>query len=128
MVIAAVFFVLTVSPPNLVEKRVEIGELNHIVGDSGEVRFSQFIIWRWYSRYPSYSGHHVAEWHKADNDMRFTHVRGEVSVTWRGSGGKACRAVCRSFKETWTFHDPEVADQKVWPTSARRPYFGKSDW
>lgn len=121
--IATLFLVLTAPVPNVQTERVEVGELNHVIGDEGKIRLVQFITWRWYSQFPSHASHHVAEWYSVGEDYRLETRRGDVVVVFRNRQGVVCEAVCRTFRETWTHNDPEVDDRRVWREEHRRPYF-----
>lgn len=117
---AAIFLTLATlaaAPPvtTLVDY-VDIIELNHIVEThfvNGErVHFSQWIFWRWNHTGRRYE---VIAWRRAGGPCQW---RGTTLRFTDGETPREIRAI--SSRETWTLHDPEVADRQVVDTANRR--------
>ena len=121
-VIAAIFFIATISTPLRVAD-VDVCELNHKIDSDGQPQFDQVILWRWVPQWPKSATHHVSEYFMIDSDVRVDWKLGKRRVTWRDKSGQCYEVNCTTFRETTTRHDPEVADREPWPVEIRRPYF-----
>lgn len=124
MVIAALLFALTYPTGYRQREHVDVLELNHVLNEKDEVRFTQVILWRWTPAFPD-SRHVVSEWFAIEepNHLLYDRWQGYPRLTWRDRRGKVYVATSRTFKETYTRHDPEMADREVFPVGCRRPYF-----
>ena len=100
---------------------VDVCEVNHVLFENPEqgTRFTQVILWRWI---PVWNDHHVAQWMMAEADSITVLRRERHRVTWRDRHGKVFRVRARTFRETWTRHDPEMLDRAKFSESARRAY------
>lgn len=108
-------------------------ELNHIHDrQTGEYRFSQLILWRWYD-----TGYHVADWRLTTRyGCRARHFRDTIKlVEWTDSSNQAAkhrpprwferRVLAKGFIETFTQYDPERADCEFLPEKQREPFLGE---
>ena len=123
---AAFFFLFTASSHNAYRGRVDVCELNHVVGERGDVRITQIILWRWYDKHSGPSRFHVAQWMIPLGKEATASKRGNRwAVAWRGPDGMSYEADATTWLETWTTRDPERRDLRAWPESARKPYFSQ---
>lgn len=107
----AYLLLLFVDPhPPLVD-HVDLIERNHVVClKTGGDRLDQIIYWRWDN---VTHGHRVVAWRMTRDRTSLLVRRGNG---WRESwsDGEYRREIyARRYLETWTEHDPEVADRDV---------------
>lgn len=97
-----------------VQGRCDLVELNHRHDEkTGEHQFTQLIAWDWspeYNRFDAQGWALVTDWKRNANDVVV-----DVMMTPR-----IIRLRCDYYRETWTQHDPEVENQKLFPTGKRR--------
>ena len=114
LLLASVFLPCNQQPATI---RVDLIERNHVISpETGLETVDQVIYWRWHAET---SGHRVIHW-------RFAAARQSVLVRteagWRESyrDGSVRRVIySRRAVETWTTHDPEVADRDILAQSDR---------
>lgn len=95
----------------------DLVELNHYYDGQGEKIFDQLIFWDWSDRW----GFHVRDWRFIHPGVIVDRHRRGVAVLFRDTKhGNLYDVRATSYRETWTQHDPEVADKKNWPDSARK--------
>ena len=91
--------------------RFDVLEHNVVINEDGRETLRQWVTWDW----ASLDGVHRCQWWALD--------RGEtIELTadgWRVTvGGKRIEA--RTYRETRTGFDPEIADRERWPIEKRR--------
>lgn len=117
----AALLVLSVLLPGdrVLSDRVSVIEINHVQCLwTGKETLCQVIYWRWWTD----DQHHVAEWRTLAScpHARFRRDgRGWVETRDDGPVRREIRA--DSLRETWTTHDPEVADRELLPPGNRLP-------
>lgn len=124
LALAAIFLVAT-SASGVQSRRVEVCELNHVLGSDGDkIVMSQIILWRWVGILPS-PGYRVAEYDVVTDDYVSAERMsdGHTRVAWRLANGMVREVVAVTFHETVTLHDPEVEDRRRFATKRRIPYF-----
>ena len=90
--------------------RCDLVEINHYMPECGN-GFVQLIAWDWS---PDYCRWHAQQWLIVRDWQR-------VGVVVIGEGdGTSVRVSARLFRETWTQHDPERENQKLFPINERR--------
>ena len=105
--------------------RVDLVEINTVQNEKGVVRFRQVILWRW-SRLMSGNGHRVAEFY-VDPDFVSDARRGtRRRVVWIHRG-RRFEVSARSFEESTTRIDPELADREILPLDNRLRYHDQVD-
>lgn len=107
-VLVLMLFVVGGSPS--VDGTCDLIEVNHYRPESGN-GFDQLIVWDWS---PEYYRWHAQQWLIVKNWDRIGGV-----VSGDGDGVKV-RLSSRLFRETWTIHDPERENQKLFPINERR--------
>ena len=85
-------------------------EINHYRPECGG-GFDQIIAWDWS---PEYRRWHAQQWVIVRDWQRAGRV-----VSGEGDGASV-RVSARLFRETWTQHDPERENQKLFPIEFRR--------
>ena len=112
----AVWVLMFLPAPDVVELRVDVVELNHVYQavpgpkPQAERVLSQWILWEWRSDIGRYC---VVYWLKAEAGT----VDGRALRVFHGRLYVIRAAVIR---ETWTLFDPEQLDRETWPTWRRR--------
>jgi hypothetical protein len=117
--------VLALAPPAAVlTDTAEIVELNHFFDADGRLVFDQIIFWEWRD---DLAGLHVFAWRLCKSSAQIPlrdWPRGGYSATWF-DGDRFRQVRARSFRETWTQYDPEVADHQFVPPDQRRGLVGE---
>jgi len=93
----------------------DLVEINHCHGADGEHQFTQLIAWD-YS--PEYGRFDAQAWLMVES---FDRLPMSVVVSTR-DGQRSC-VRCKYFRETWTRHDPERENAKLFNPSMRRKVF-----
>ena len=113
-------FVLTAILPHeppTVREQVDLLELNHVqCPQTGRETLTQVIYWRWHE---GNSRNHVTAWRMA----KLPELFGRDGREWTESreDGPVRRIIrAKQFRETWTFHDPEIEDRQLLPADQRR--------
>jgi hypothetical protein len=91
--------------------RCDMVEINHYYAD-GQYRWTQAIAWDWS---PQYARHDAQQWVMIEG---YRVVPGGVVLTT--ASGDAIHVRCGRLRQTWTEKDPEVENQKLFPTKERR--------
>ena len=100
------------------EDQVDELELNHYYDGDGKLILQQWILWEWVE-----DKRRVVAW-RLVNDTKPYSLSRRFGGGWQmtfddlGRGLRRVRAKC--YCETWTQHDPEVADRSAWPSDRRR--------
>lgn len=89
-----------------VPQNVDWIELNHVLGESGEVRFSQIILWEWNPRYRRHDA--IGWWCVELDSVSIPRTPQGYSVSYKGK-----HYASRQFSQSWTRHDPEVESRKL---------------
>lgn len=100
-----------------IEDAVDVLEVNHLYDGDGRHIFDQLIGWNWHG-----NELHVVFWRLLKGREAFPQRRfasGVYEALWIDDG-QARRVRGRSFRQTWTQHDPELANRQRWPQSQRR--------
>lgn len=116
---------------------VDVIELNHFYDEHGKPVFSQFIFWDWDHKHAT---HVVRAWIMAETTKDAAGkivVKGNVPVLrsrpkpttdgWelvfadRAHWSVYRRVIGRSFRETWTQYDPELANRSIVDKDDRKP-------
>lgn len=90
----------------------ELIEINHCCDDDGAEKFVQLIAWDWspdYLRWHAQQWAIVTEWDVAKKLVVASDYHGKPM---------SCRFTF--YRETWTRHDPEVENRKLFGTEHRR--------
>lgn len=98
--------------------RCDLIEVNHYHDEHGKAVFVQLIFWDFD---PTRSDYHVVAWRflKSQAKPRRDHARSCWVISWCDAKKlRTVRADC--CIETWTQHDPEVADRQLVPERQRR--------
>lgn len=105
--------------PDVVFDRVDRIELNNVQCEwTGDVKLRQVIYWRWNSEHSRFN---VTAWRMVDSKRPAIFRRdGRTWVETREDGLFRREIHAEQFRETWTFHDPEVADREQVGTEQRR--------
>jgi len=99
--------------------RVDMIEVNHNFDEqNNRLILSQIIYWEWS---PYFSEFIVMHWQLIGEGKKHTVVRkGPNEYISIGFDDERLRVVkARSFKETWTYDDPEVVNQRLVPKNER---------
>ena len=129
MLIAILFVMISRESQRVATPKVDLCELNHVfvVTQAKDLSqaFSQVILWRWYSQWPTNTGYRVAEYCVTEDGVNIIWKQGKRRVVWRDRSGQQYEAICTSFRETATTYDPEMLERQEWPLGSRVPYFTK---
>lgn len=102
-----------------VQDRCDAIEINHCYDDEGRLLHTQVIFWDYDEQAPN---QRVAAWRLVKNPacrpIRNQNT-GEWELLWSDEDGLR-RVTARSFRETWTQHDPEMTSRDEFPKSQRR--------
>jgi hypothetical protein len=88
-------------------------EINHKIDRDGKEQFVQIIAWNWcpeYQRFNCEGWAMAMDWRARERRVEF---RANATGDWRLVRGE-------SIRETWTRNDPEVDNQRVYPTACRQ--------
>lgn len=111
----AVFCLQPMSP--VVHDRCEVIERNSFYDGDGRLVFVQFVGWHTYD-----SGYHVGWWRldKGQFQLKRDYDNREWALKWMDDG--VLREVrARTFDESFTQFDVELADRDLLPVPQRRP-------
>lgn len=102
-------------PPQQLQQRVDLIELNHYFDDSGGHAYDQIIFYEWS---PDYRRYHVIAWSLVENDLGripvYDRNRDLHVVDWYDRDLKRRRSITSAlFRETWSQVDPERANKKL---------------
>lgn len=110
-------WVITVSTAGSRQESVgycDLVEVNHRHDPTnGSLQFTQVIAWDWspeYGRFDAQSWALISDWKRTETGV-VVDVLGTDHVL---------RTRCRYYRETWTNHDPERENTKVFPDKFRR--------
>jgi hypothetical protein len=102
----------------------DVIELNHLYDGDGRPVFDQVIFWQWHADEGAY---HVLAWRlwksPAQTPWREWLAGGFVTTWFDGDRLRLVRS--RSYRETWTQHDPELEDRQLLPAHERRGLTGE---
>lgn len=116
---AALLLIVAIDRQPVVRDEIALIELNHVhCPMTGRELLFQVVYWRWWSD----DTHHVAEWRTVSSypNARFRRD-GRGWVELRDDGAFRREIYATALRETWTMHDPEVADRDVLPPGNRLP-------
>ncbi len=112
------------TPPDVLAEHCDLIELNHFHDDAGRLIFDQVIFYDWDPRDCRFV---VRDWRMMASGAasaprwRLGRDHGRDAWTASASDGQALRRVtARCFRESWTQHDPELAEQEILPKERRR--------
>lgn len=108
LIIAGTFGVSVVA-----QASCDMVEVNHVMGSTGNEHFVQAIAWDYFQEF---GRHHAQAWVAVDDWQRT-----QTGVRLVTASGVTLDVRCKYFKETWTRHDPEIADRDKFPIKFRRP-------
>jgi hypothetical protein len=108
------------SPPEtVVADYVDVIEINHFYDEQGKLVFDQVLYFDWS---PSQSRYNVRAWRLLKSPAQVPQKDGQrgdyVATFFDGDALRTVRAA--SFRETWTQHDPELAEREYLPKEHRR--------
>ena len=107
------------SRPQVRELEYGVIEINHRYDDQGRHCYDQMILWDWNAQYRR---HHVAAWFLID-PARHEMPR-KVGDMWYFTipklDGPQVKIKSKIRRETWTEHDPEREDKKLFDEKYRR--------
>lgn len=119
MILALVLAVLTAIPPDLsIDDDVDLIEINHFFDENGKLVFDQVIFLDWS---PDAGRYQVRAWRKLKRQQQVPiqeAAGGYLAVFHDGDVLRRVRA--KSFRETWTQFDVELAEREHLPKD-RRP-------
>ncbi len=103
----------------IVADEVDLMEVNHFYDQHGKHVFDQVIFYEWNN---ADSRYHVRAWRLIKEGSQYPvrdWLRGGYTATWHDEG--LLRTVrAESIRETWTQHDPEIAEREHLPEGQRR--------
>lgn len=103
--------------PAILSDRVDVIELNHFYDcEHGRLVFDQLIFKSWDG-----TRHQVRAWRlvKQPSQIPTRDPAGGYSVTWL-DGDDVRRVWAKSYVESWTQDDPELAEREILPKEQRR--------
>ncbi len=103
-------------------EQVDLVELNHFFDDQGRHVFDQMIFYDWSAEHNRYQ---VRAWRlikTASQQPRHDWTREVYVATWQ-DGEVLRKVVAKGMKETWTQHDPELAEREYLPKEMRRELY-----
>lgn len=120
-----VFLACTVSPQadssQVATENVDLVEVNHFYDDQGRHVFDQMIFYDWSSLRNRYQ---VRAWRLVKSPTQLPHKQWQHDAyvaTWQD--GDTFREVhAKSMRESWTQHDPELAEREFLPKELRRDF------
>jgi hypothetical protein len=96
--------------------RCDVIELNHVYDTIDKRhRFTQVIIWNWK---PEVNRHHVDAWWIVDTNQ-LSQLPHQSHNNFRVRRQDGLVASAKSFQETHSDHDRELADRQIWHESRR---------
>lgn len=114
---AIILCIVPINEP--VTEHVDSLEANSFYDENGRLVFDQLIAWRWYD---CREAHCVQAWRLIkgpdlwpQRDWR----TGEWVVTW-SDGELICRVRSKSYRRSFTQHDPELCDRETFSKEHRR--------
>lgn len=106
-------------PETILRDECDLIEVNHFYDEQGRLVFDQTIFYDWS---PAYSRYMVRDWRLVKNPAQLPHRDwrdGGYAALWHD--GEVLRHISASeFRETWTQHDPELAEREYLPKDQRR--------
>lgn len=110
-----VFAILLLGLGRIWDNQVDLAELNHF--RAGDRTLTQLILYDWHS---VEDVHLVVAWQMLhEEEHRFIQRSGNQWVIHWAPG---VRVRAAAFRETWTDHDPEMANRKLLPEDRRRRF------
>jgi len=103
---------------DVITSEVDLIEVNHFIGDQGELVLEQVIFYYWSDLDCRYN---VQAWQmlKSQSQIPRRHWgRRDFEATWYDRG-RVRQVRCKSVYETWTQYDPELLDRKFLQQAAR---------
>lgn len=104
--------------PQVVRDEVDLIEVNHYFDEHGKLVFDQLIFYDWSNEHCRYQ---VRAWRLLKQSSQFPlrdWETGEYSTIWYD--GNVLRGVrSPALRETWTQHDPELAERAYLPKDCR---------
>jgi len=103
-------------------EQVDLVELNHFFDDQGRHVFDQMIFYDWS---PEQNRYQVRAWRllkSASQQPRHDWERDLYVATWQ-DGDLFRKVLAKAMKETWTQHDPELAEREYLPKEMRRELY-----
>lgn len=115
-----IFLLMFITPNDCVLRDcVDLVEVNHYHDECGRKVFDQLIFYDWSAQQCRF---HVRAWRliKSEGQLpRRDYQRNVYRIVWHDDG--VLREVkAKSFRETWTKYDPELADRARLPQDQRR--------
>lgn len=104
---------------DVVAESVDLIELNHCYDEEGRHVFDQVLFYDWS---PQDRQYHVRAWRLLKDPAQVPcrdAARDDYEATWY-DGWVMRRVRAKTFRETWTQHDPEVAARNHLPKELRR--------
>lgn len=108
-------------PDSVVRDSCDLIELNHFYDDQGRLVFDQVIFWDWSDDEGRYN---VRAWRLVKNPTQLPQRDwngGGYSALWIDGEQTLRRVHCAAFTESWTQHDPELAEREFLSAERRRP-------
>ncbi len=99
--------------------RVELMEVNHFYDEHGKHVFDQVIFYDWCEKDCRY---HVRAWRLLKKQAQLparNWKHGDYVAVWQ-DGDLLRRVRAKSVRESWTQHDPELAEREFLPKEKRR--------
>lgn len=116
MTLLAMSLIVAVLPYGRADDRCDMVEVNHVCDAAGCMKFTQVIAWEWL---PDYCVHRAQDW----RIITWWSVDGN-NLMYRDND-KLRTVRSRIIRETWTHHDPEIADRNMFPVSKRVKVFSR---
>lgn len=110
----------TLSPHPVAKQQVDLIELNHFIDQEGREVFRQVLFYDWSPRHRRYI---VRAWRLVKNESLIPRRRWSppgYECVWHDDG-MLRHITARSYRETWTQHDPERANRLVVAEEDRIP-------
>jgi len=98
---------------------VDLIEVNHYYDERGRLVFDQVIFYDWCKTQNRYQ---VRAWRLLKKPSQIPHRNfnsGEYETTWH-DGDVLRRVRSRTYRESWTQHDPELREREHLPKDRRR--------
>jgi hypothetical protein len=90
----------------------DLAEVNHYHDQAGRHHFTQLIAWDWS---PDFTRFDAQSWLMVESYER--DIRSVVVIS---TSGERIELFSKNYRETWTKHDPERENAKVFPINFRR--------
>lgn len=120
MTLAAAFLVavLSMGADNdriILGESVDVVELNHFYDGDGKPVLDQLLFYRWNG-----SRHELIDWRSVKSPACLPVRHGSRWECFWQDGHRWRRIRCASYRESWTQHDPELADREIMPYDSRQ--------